>query len=97
MVDGVREARAPCSGEGLASQVAHGEHRTASMASPPIASDPRSQLQPLMDVPHLLKVVALIERGLEPREEKRGKRFFDLADRLTFNCKPEEQSRLKEE
>ena len=41
-------------------------------------------------------LVALIETGLEAREQER-KRFFDLADRLTFTRDPEEQSPLKEE
>ncbi len=41
-------------------------------------------------------IVALIESGLNAREQEK-ERFFDLADRLARSRDPEEQERLKEE
>lgn len=40
--------------------------------------------------------VELIEAGLEAREAER-QRFFDLADRLSSSCDPEERQHIKEE
>ena len=41
-------------------------------------------------------VVDLIEAGLEAQERKK-KRFFDLADRLARSSDPEQQKQLKED